>query len=53
VKRIPQSDHFNSCHIQLANGGQMKLAMILCLVFLETTYVGSGIGTCLIIFALG
>jgi len=30
----------------------MKLAMILCLVFLETTYVGLGIGTCLIIFAL-
>gem|GEM_PF-5566832 len=30
----------------------MKLAMIFCLVFLETTCVGSGIGMSLIIFAL-
>jgi hypothetical protein len=30
----------------------MKLAMIFCLVFIETTFVGSGVGSCLIIFAL-
>jgi hypothetical protein len=40
------------CHNYIANGGQMKLAMIIALVFLETTFVGSGVGACLIIFAL-